>query len=109
MVRDEVQCVIRNVTTMWCDVECGVIWNGAHGMCNVECCAMMWNVLETFHYHMVVTHSTSHHTTLWWCGMCDGEFGGMCGISTVVVRCGMGWCDVEWCMWNVCCVMKCAM
>ena len=101
MVRDEVQCVIRNVTTMWCDVECGVIWNGAHGMCNVECCVMMWNVLETFHYHMVVTHSTSHHTTLWWCGMCDGEFGGMCGISTVVVRCGMGWCDVEWCMWNV--------
>ena len=83
----------------WCNVEC-VMW------CNVECCVMMWNV---FHYHVVATHSTSHHTTLWWCGMCDGEFGVACGISTAVVWCGMGWYDVECVMMCSvqCCVLKC--
>ena len=50
---DEVQCVIRNVTTMWCDVECGVICNVGMLCDDVEC------VRDTFHYH--IPHLITQH------------------------------------------------
>ena len=71
-------CVwILQLSGMWCDVWCGVMWCGVMMWCGVVRC-VVWCDVE------------------WWCDVmwCDVVW---CNVWCDVMWCDVMWCDVMWC------------